>query len=450
MRKSQPQRRLQYLLNETYMKIDELKELIRKEACITGSNSHDATVSRMFSRQDYLVTLCAEICSQQEKRNEATGTVQRANVRPSCSFAVPSSTVEQPRSTKSEKDDAKPDGSWYGSLDRSLAKKKKHQIIDKRRRHTKTIGSMAGLDVIKKSVELQPDEQYEIGLPAAPKITSTRSSIFPMTQHQHSQPTPALLPPQVGNWGYHMDGFDENKNMRPPLQQPPNLKPNVVPLPCRSLGNDSAFRHSGKSTKTWHETNLDDCNSASVATLNPSPSPSMLSSTRGSSRGSVASGMDTVDGGVARMTITGAPNESAEFTSKSSESSESWAGTGNEVTKPFEMSDYYKYSTKFRSRNSPVSEEGQSEPRSPNGLSSSSLSLAHSRHPSQIRQASFDATNGYRDANGNPSSVGPKLPPKQRRNQNKSISGSTVIYEGDMVNGESAKDVWITNEPTFV
>lgn len=47
---------------------------------------------------------------------------------------------------------------------------------------------------------------------------------------------------------------------------------------------------------------------------------------------------------------------------KGSESSESWSGTvgggNNEVTKPFEMSDYYKYSTKFRSRNSPGSEEG--------------------------------------------------------------------------------------------
>jgi hypothetical protein len=115
------------------------------------------------------------------------------------------------------------------------------------------------------------------------------------------------------------------------------------------------------------------------------------------------------------------------------------------------MSDYYKYSTKFRSRNSPVSEDANHhEPRSPNGLSAmTSTSVIHSRHPSQIRQSSFDGTNGLRETNGNPS-VGPKLPPKQRRNQNKSMGSSSVIFEGDIVNGDPSKEVWITNEPTFV
>ena len=215
----------------------------------------------------------------------------------------------------------------YGSLDRSLAKKKKHQLMDKRRRHTKTIGSMAGLDVIKKSSELKPDEQYEIGLPAAPKVTSSRSSIFPMTQHQYytalmeskmtkkpayplevrQVPVPLPYPSAamhrpVSHWSYYTDNLvDENKNMRkqieiaqqqqqplPPPPAPVHLtKTNLVPLPMRSLGNDLAFVHSqsGKSNKKWYETNLDDCAAAGTTTptvtQNSSPSPSVLSSTRG-------------------------------------------------------------------------------------------------------------------------------------------------------------------------
>lgn len=37
----------------------------------------------------------------------------------------------------------------------------------------------------------------------------------------------------------------------------------------------------------------------------------------GSSRGSVASGLDTVDAGIARMAISSPANDSADFTSKS-------------------------------------------------------------------------------------------------------------------------------------
>lgn len=193
--------------------------------------------------------------------------------------------------------------------------------MDKRRRHTKTIGSMAGLNVIKKSVELKPDEQYEIGLPAAPRVTSTRSSIFPMTQHQyytalmeskltkklaypldvrqvpnsihyHSASTSGLPSRQSNHWGYPVDGYDENKNMKKveTLQTPPHPSqhmkpPNLVPLPCRSLGSELAFRHSSKSSKKWYETNLDEAPPSSphtpVTTQNSSPSPSMLSSARG-------------------------------------------------------------------------------------------------------------------------------------------------------------------------
>lgn len=266
-------------------------------------------------------------------------------------------------------------GSWYGSLDRSLAKKKKHQLLDKRRRHTKTIGSMAGLDVLKKQ-ELKPDEQYEIGLPAAPRVTSTRSSIFPMTQHQYyTALMESKLSKKAGGYpldvrqGYHQQnnhhqqqqqhhhhpvapgpirqlgggwGVDENKNMKKPpalqpeVQQPPVVKSgsNLVPLPCRSLGNsEMSFRSSsgggkGNSTsggKKWYETNLDEGTGTGTGTAvvtlttqqNVSPSPSMLSSTRGSSRGSVASGIDTIDGsGINRLQIN-SPNESADFNSKS-------------------------------------------------------------------------------------------------------------------------------------
>lgn len=181
--------------------------------------------------------------------------------------------------------------------------------MDKRRRHTKTIGSMAGLDVIKKSgVELKPDEQYEIGLPAAPRVSSTRSSIFPMTQHQYytalmesrltkkvSYPLDLRHPhniqqyPHQGyqrqNWGYPGEGLDENKNKKLEMSHHPSLPvlkpPNLVPIPCRSLGNELAFRHSGKSSKKWYETNLDEA-PPTPTTLNPSPSPSIMSSARGS------------------------------------------------------------------------------------------------------------------------------------------------------------------------
>lgn len=62
--------------------------------------------------------------------------------------------------------------------------------MDRRRRHTKTIGSMAGLDFIKKSHELQPDEQYEIGLP---RVTS-RSTSKLSTSKNGSMSYP-MLPP---------------------------------------------------------------------------------------------------------------------------------------------------------------------------------------------------------------------------------------------------------------
>ena len=51
----------------------------------------------------------------------------------------------------------------YGSLDRNMKKKKKG-YLDRNRRHTKTVGSLAGLNVENIDM-LQPDEQYTFGLP---------------------------------------------------------------------------------------------------------------------------------------------------------------------------------------------------------------------------------------------------------------------------------------------
>lgn len=46
-----------------------------KEVALTGVNVPDLAVGHMFSRQDYLVTLCAEACTEQERRKSASNAV---------------------------------------------------------------------------------------------------------------------------------------------------------------------------------------------------------------------------------------------------------------------------------------------------------------------------------------------------------------------------------------
>ncbi|CAG7656343.1 unnamed protein product [Allacma fusca] len=217
------------------------------------------------------------------------------------------------------------ENSWYGSLDRNV-KKKKRGFLDRSRRHTKTVGSLAGLDT--DNIEmLQPDEQYTFGLP--PVDTKFDGDVI----------VKASVAPAIPQRAVSSVTSNVLNSSRPPPHDLRNMGWQLAASHSYTRSQPVPVFHASsvdRETSTWFDSSVDTVDSAlgSSEVLLPTYSTDVVGAT---------------DVNFNRLAIS-SPTEASERSSRSSENGDMKTSFLNESSKPFEMSDYYKYSTKYRSQ----------------------------------------------------------------------------------------------------